>query len=164
MENYDENHQRLSWVMDNCKQRKKKKIYAKVLQIGREKEGTFVVKEGINAVMNSATKEIDTVGKVTLDLSEIYNDLLKSEQNSSSPMLNLPPPICTDTSTSKNASNSTIESGCESDNYDKEILSILEDLQCLRNPVKSQSQISVRSVRTNSIGYLVVLCQIQCLT
>ena len=90
--------------------------------------------------MNSATKEIDTVGKVTPDLSEIYNDLLKSEQNSSSPMLNLPPPICTDTSTSKNASNSTIESGCESDvcldDYDKEILSILEDLQCPRNPVE----------------------------
>ena len=61
--------------------------------------------------MNSATKEIDTVGKVTPDLSEIHNDFLKSEQNSSSPMLNLPTPICTDTFTSKNA----IERGCESD-------------------------------------------------
>ena len=71
-----------------------------MLQIGCEKDGTFVVKEGINAVMNSATKEIDTVGKVTPDLLEIYNDLLKSEQNSSSPIPNLPPPICTDTSTS----------------------------------------------------------------
>ena len=60
-----------------------------MLQIGYEKEGTFVFKEGINAVMNSATKEIDTVGKVTLDLSEIYNDLFKSEQNSSSPIPNL---------------------------------------------------------------------------
>ena len=54
--------------------------------------------------MNSATKEIDTMGKVTPDLSKIYNDLLKSEQNSSSTMPNLPPPICTDTSTSKNVS------------------------------------------------------------
>ena len=74
--------------------------------------------------MSSATKEIDTVGKVTPDLSEIYNDLLKIEQKSSSPMPNLPPPICTDTFTSKNVSNSTIESGCESDiclgDYDKE--------------------------------------------
>ena len=47
-------------------------------------------------------------------------------------MPNLPPPICTDTSTSKNTSNSTIERGCESDvcldDYDKEILSVLEDL------------------------------------
>ena len=60
-----------------------------MLQIGCEKEGTFVFKEGINAVMNSATKEIDTVGKVTPDLSEIYNDLFKSEQNSSSPIPNL---------------------------------------------------------------------------
>ena len=94
----------------------------------------FFVKEGINAVINSATKEIDTVGEVTPDLSEIYNDLLKSEKNRSSPMPNLPPPNCTDTSASENASNSTIESGCESDvcldDYDKEILSILEDLQC----------------------------------
>ena len=71
--------------------------------------------KGINAVMSSAIKEIDAVGKVTPDLSEVYNDLLKSEQNSSSPMPNLPPPICTDTSTSKNASNSTTESGYESD-------------------------------------------------
>ena len=67
-------------------------------------------------------------------------------------MLNLPPLICTDTYTYKYASNSTIESGCESDvcldNYDKEILSILEDLQCPRKPVKGQSQISVPSVRT----------------
>ena len=124
MKNYDENHQRLSRVTSNRKQRKKKKTYAEVLQIRCEKEGTFVVKEGINAVANNATKEIDTVGKVTPDLSEIYNYLLKSEQNSSSPMPNLPPPICTDTSTSKNASNSTIESGYESDvcldDYDKE--------------------------------------------
>ena len=110
----------------------------------------FFVKEGINAVINSATKEIDTVGEVTPDLSEIYNDLLKSEKNRSSPMPNLPPPNCTDTSASENASNSTIESGCESDvcldDYDKEILSILEDRQCPRKPVKSQ--ISVPSVRT----------------
>ena len=34
MENYDENHQRLSWVTYNHKQRKKKKTYAEVLQIG----------------------------------------------------------------------------------------------------------------------------------
>ena len=152
MENYDENGKRLSWVTENRTQRKKKKTFAEVLQIGLEKEGTFVVKEGINAVVNSPTKEIDTVNKVTLDLSEIYNDLLKSEQNGSSPMPNLPSPICTDTSTSKIASNSTIGNGCESDvclnDYDKEILSILEDLQCPRNPVKSQSQKSVPSVQT----------------
>ena len=130
--------------------KRKRKRHAEVLQIGCEKVGTFAVKEGINAVMNSANKEIDTVGKVTPDLLEIYNDLLKSEQNSSSPMSNLPPLICTDTSTSKNASNSTIESGCESDvcldDYDKEILSILEDLQCPWKSVKSQSQISIPSV------------------
>ena len=41
-------------------------------------------------VMNSANKDIDTMDKVTPDLSESNNDLLKSEQTSSSPMLNLP--------------------------------------------------------------------------
>ena len=121
-----------------------------MLEIGCEKEGTFAVKDGINAVMNNGTKEIDTMGKVTPDLSEIYNDLLKSELNSPSPMSNLPPPISKDISASKNTSNSTIESGCESDvcldDYDKEILSILEDLQCPRKSVKSQSQISIPSV------------------
>ena len=118
--------------------------------------------------MNSATKEIVTVGKATPDISEIYNDLLKSEQYNSSPMPNLPPPVCTDTSTSKNASDSTIESGFESDvcldYYDKEIQSILEDLQCPRKPVKDQSKIIVPSVRTEKLGRLVVLCQIWCLT
>ena len=80
--------------------------------------------------MNSVSKEIDTVAKVTLDLSEIYNDLLKSDQNGSSPMLNIPPLICKDTSTSKNTSSGTIKSGCESnvclDNYDKEIYAFLK--------------------------------------
>ena len=118
--------------------------------------------------MNNATKEIYTVGKVTLDLSEIYNDLLKSEQNSSSPMLNLPLPICTDTSTSQIASNITIESGCESDvcldEYDKKILSIHEAIQCPQSPVKSQSQISVHQSEQNTVCCLVVLCQIQYLT
>ena len=71
-----------------------------MLQIGCEKGGTFVVKEGINAVMNSAIKLIDTVGNITPDLSEIYNNLLKNEQNSSSRMPNLPRPICADTFTS----------------------------------------------------------------
>ena len=65
--------------------------------------------------MNSATEEIDTVGKVTLELLERCNDLLKGGKTGSSTILNLPPPICTDTSRSKNASNSTIESSCESD-------------------------------------------------
>ena len=92
------------------------------------------------------------MGNVTPDLSEIYNNLLKSEQNSSSQMPNLPRPICADTFTSKNASNSTIESDCESnaclDDYDEEILSILEDLRCGRNPVTSQSQISIPSILT----------------
>ena len=72
MENDGENYQRLSWVTANREQRKKKKTYAEVPQSGYEKEGTFVVKQDINAVKNSATKEeIYTVGKVTPDLSEI---------------------------------------------------------------------------------------------
>ena len=65
--------------------------------------------------MNNATKEIYSVGKVTANLSEIYNDLLKKEQNSSSPMLNLVPSICAYTSTSQNAFSISIGSDCESD-------------------------------------------------
>ena len=122
-ENDGENHKKFNWVADNHEQRKKKKYYAEVLQTGYEKEGTFVVKQDINAVMNSATKDIYTVGKVTPHLSKIYEDLLKSEQNSSSLMVNLPPPICTDISTSK-----VVKSDVCLDEYDKEILSILEDL------------------------------------
>ena len=118
--------------------------------------------------MNSATKEIYTVCKVTPDLSEIYYDLLKSKQKRSSPMFNLPAPICTDTSTSKNASNITIESGCEPDvcldEYDKEILNILEDIQCPRKPVKSQSQIIVISARAEQCRLSGSLCQIRYLT
>ena len=37
---------------------------------------------------------------------------------------------------------------CCLDEYNKEILSILEDLQCPPNPVKGQSEISVFSVQT----------------
>ena len=59
-------------------------------------------------------KEIYTDTKVTTNLSEIYNDLLKSEQNSSLPMFNLPPPLCTDTSIFQDASNIIIGSGFES--------------------------------------------------
>ena len=43
-------------------------------RLGFKKKKLFVVKEGINTVINSASKEIDTMGMVTRDLSEIYND------------------------------------------------------------------------------------------
>ena len=113
-------------MSDNREERKQKKDFVEVLQSGYEKEGTFVFKQDINAVMNRACKEIYTVGKVTADILEIYNDLLKSEQNSFLAMPNLPPLICVDTLTFKNVSNIIIESGCESDvgldEHNKEIL------------------------------------------
>ena len=115
MNNDAKNHQRINWVSDNREQRKKKKTFAEVLQSGYEKEVTFVFKQDINAVMNRARKEIYTVGKVTADISEIYNDLLKNEQNSFSAMPNFPPLICADTFTFKNESNIIIGSGCEFD-------------------------------------------------
>ena len=128
--------------------------YADVPQSGYEKEGTFAV---ISTAMN---KEIFTGSKVTPNLSEISNDLLKSEQNSSLPMLNFPPKFCTDTSISQIASSITIGSGCESDvcfcGYDKEFLSILEEIQCSLNNVKSRSQVSASSVVRNSVTSLVV--------
>ena len=131
-----------------------KLTYALELQSGYEKEGTFAV---ISKAMN---KEIFTGSKVTPNLSEISNNLLKSEQNSSLPMLNFPPKFCTDTSISQIASNITIRSGCKFDvcfrEYDKEFLSILEEIQCSLNNVKSRSQISASSVVRNSVTSLVV--------
>ena len=120
-----------------------KLTYAKVLQSGYEKERTFAVNSTIKDISTVMNKKIYTASKVIPNLSDISNDLLKSEQNSSLPMLSLPPPLCTDTSISKNASNITVKSGCESDvcldRYD-------EDLHCLLNTVQSQSQISAPSV------------------
>ena len=121
-----------------------------------EKVGTFKVNftiQDISVVMKNATKETYTDCKVTPNLSKIYNDLIKSENNSPSIMLNLLPLLCTDTCASKNGSNIIIGGGCEFDicldGYEKEILSIIKDLQCSPNPVnKSQSQINVPSVRT----------------
>lgn len=87
-----------------------------ILQSGYQKEGIFVVKHDINTVINKANKQIYTIGKFTPELSEVYNDLFKGEQN---------------TSLYKNAGSITIEIGCESDIcLDKhDTLSILEDLQ-----------------------------------
>ena len=113
-------------MSDNREERKKKRDFAEVLQSGYQKEGTFVFKQDINAVMNRARREIYTVGKFTADISEVYNDLLKSEQNSFLAMPNLLPLICADILTFKNASNIIIRSGCESDvgldEHNKEIL------------------------------------------
>ena len=127
-----------------------KLTYAKVLQSGYEKERTFAVNSTIKDISTVMNKKIYTASKVIPNLSDISNDLLKSEQISSLPMLSLPPPLCTDPSISKNASNITVKSGCESDvcldRYDQKFLSILEDLHCLLNTVQSQSQISAPSV------------------
>ena len=127
-----------------------KLTYAKVLQSGYEKERIFAVNSTIKDISTVMNKKIYTASKVTPNLSDIYNDFLKSEQKSSVPMLSLPPPLCTDTSISKNASNITVKSGCESDvcleRHDQKFLSILEDLHCLLNTVQSQSQISAPSV------------------
>ena len=41
MENDHGNYERLSWVTNNHKQRKKKKTYTGLMQIGCEKKGIF---------------------------------------------------------------------------------------------------------------------------
>ena len=43
MENDNGNYERLSWVTNNHKQRKKKKTYTGVMQIGCEKKRNFLV-------------------------------------------------------------------------------------------------------------------------
>ena len=65
-------------------------------------------------LINNANKEIFTDGTLTPNLSGIF-DLLKSEQNSPSPIIYLPPPLYIDTFISQKASHIIIGSYCESD-------------------------------------------------
>ena len=68
----------------------------------------------------------------------------------------MPTPLSADALTSKNASNIIIGSGGISDNcfdgYVKTILSILDDLQCAWNLIKSHSSISGLSAQTEKIS------------
>ena len=83
-------------------------------------------------------------------------------------MPNLPRLICTDTSTAKNISNSYIESGCESDvclnDYDKEILSILEDFSVRETLLRVNPTQTFHLYERKSVGCLVILRQIWFLT
>ena len=133
-------------VKDNRKQREKRKTYAEALKedfrnrMKKSREGR--VNSGIrdnvsyvNKAMNCSEEGSSEFGKPKPNFSEIYKDLLISEQINSSGMFSTPPVLNTDTSTSHNAGNSSIRSICASadlslNTHDEEILNILEELQC----------------------------------
>ena len=139
-------------VTDNRKQRQKRKTYAEALKeafrnsMKETREARVSDKERNTGICDNVTyvnkamdcnKEEDTseFDKSKPNFLEIYKDLLISEQINSSGMLSTPPVLNTDTSASNNASSSIIKSTCVStdlslDTHDKEVLSILEELQC----------------------------------
>ena len=89
----------------------------------------------VNKVMDSNEEDSSEFGKPKPHFSEIYQDLLLSEQINSSGMFSAPPVLNTDTSISYIASNSSIRSTYASanlslDTHDEEVLNILEELQC----------------------------------
>ena len=84
--------------------------------------------------MNCNEKNSSEIGKLKPNFLAIYKNLLFSEQINSSGMVSAPPVLNTDTSTSHNASNSSIRSTCASadlslDTQDEEILNIPGELQ-----------------------------------
>ena len=137
-------------VTDNQKQREKRKTYAEALKedfrngVKETREGAVSGKESntgirdnvsyVNKVMDFNGENSSELGKPKPDFLEIYKDLFFSEQIHSSGMFSTPVPN-TDTSTSHNASNSSIRTTCACadlslDARDEEILNILEELQC----------------------------------
>ena len=89
----------------------------------------------VNKVIDFKEEDSSEFGKPKPNFSEIYKDLLLSEQINSSGIFSTPPVLNTDTSTSHNASNSSIRSTCASADlslhtHDEEILNIHEELQC----------------------------------
>ena len=89
----------------------------------------------VNKVMDCNEEDSSEFSNPKPKFLEIYKDLLFSEQNNSSGMFSTSHVLNTDTSTSHNASNSSIRSTCASidlslDTHDEEILNIVEELQC----------------------------------
>ena len=98
-------------MIDDREQRKRKRPILKCCRGGYEKKLTFAVIstiQDLSTVINNSSKEIFTDGKFTPSLSEIF-DLLKSEQNSPSPIIYLPPPLYIDTFISQNTSHIILE-------------------------------------------------------
>ena len=89
----------------------------------------------VNKAMDCSEEDSSEFGKPKPNFSEIYKDLLISEQINSSGMFSTPPVLNTGASTSHNASNSSIRSTCASTDlslnaHNEKILNILEELQC----------------------------------
>ena len=78
-----------------------------------DKERNAGIRENVscvNTVMDCNKKNSSKFGKLKPNFSSIYKDLLFSEQSNSSGMVSAPSVLNTNTSTSHNASNSSIRS------------------------------------------------------
>ena len=138
-------------VTGNRKQREKRKTYPEALKedfrndmketrdgVVSDKERNRGIRDNasyINKVKDYIEEDSSELGKPKPNFSEIYKDLLFSEEISFSGMFSTPPVLNTDIFTSHNASNSSINSICASadlslDTHDEKILNILEELQC----------------------------------
>ena len=142
-----ESQQKYSLVMNNRKQREKQKTYAEALKedlrngvketrevVVSDKERNTGIRDNVayvNKVMDFSEEDSSEFGKPKANFLEIYKDLLFSEQIDSSGMFSTSPVLNTDTSTSHNASNTSIRTTCayadlSLDTHD-------EDLQCSAN-------------------------------
>ena len=127
------------FITDNRKTREKYKQ-----RLNRTKETVTTVKS--NNVLREDKQQGDENGKSyaeavkynrinisndTVNLSEIYNQLLEDELNNTSKVEVSPPKVCTNSASSSNASDSidVEDSFTISSSQDVEILSILEELQ-----------------------------------
>ena len=99
----------------------------------------------INEVMHCNEENSGEIGKPKPSFSEIYKDLLFSEQINSSGIFSTHPVLNTDTSTSHNASNS-VSADLSLDKHDEEILNILEELQCSAEECTEQCRLTGKFV------------------
>ena len=130
-----------SWIT-NIRIRRQKKTFAEVVIEGKKSEvnGTTQSELGnINMLVENTSigrSSIEGCKEVkAINFSDIYKELLHDEPSNSSQIPNSPPKVCADTSSSHNATCSNVRSSNVSQDFcfntqDKEILDILEELQC----------------------------------
>ena len=110
------------WITDNRISRARKKTFAQAVIEGNKKidngstgsEDLENVDIFVKSVSKCKIKEGSKERKVT-DLSDIYNNLIQGEQSNFSRSPNSPPLVCTDTSSSNNATSSDVSGGIVSE-------------------------------------------------
>ena len=136
------------YIHNNRKTREKYKQ-----RLDRTKETVTTIKS--NNVLTEDKQQVNENGKSdaeavkynrmnksydTINLSEIYNQLLKDESKNASKVEISPPKVCTNSASSSNASDSIVveDNPTLLSSQDDEILSILEELQ-RKSPFKASN-------------------------